>query len=66
MDQALVRRAIQKLLGRAKSVLGFGTRSGCMHTLESGAQSGPLCLVTEPAPVTLTHPFLCRPQIGHE
>jgi len=46
MDQALVRRAIQKLLGRAKSVLGFGTRSGCMHALESGAQSGPLCFVT--------------------
>jgi hypothetical protein len=66
MDQVLVRRAIQKLLGRAKSVLGFGTRSGCMHTLESGAQSGPLYFVTEPALFTLTHPFLCRPQIGHE
>jgi len=66
MDQALARRAIQKLLDRTKSVLGFGTRSGCMHTFESGAQSGPLCLVTESAPVTLTHPFLCRLQIGHE
>jgi len=66
MDQVPLRRAIQKLLGRAKSVLGFGPRSGCMHTLEGGAQSGPLCFVTEPALFTLTHPFLCRSQIGHE